>query len=361
MSVLGDDGLGYDLARKLETLGMWRAWLGDSLYSNFLHSLSSPASWQSFMRTDDSKSKSHFQLQLRARALLFDKASVSLFLRSKTVAAVSNLNPNYLQLHGDDVYFTLEDEDQRREGGGVGATTKRYKNEELPETWYTQFMEKRKLKRPYRLSFGDRESDKRSPEQMSTYFRLVARHKRRCQYLGSGNSNLESTSNMRSGSVLDGSHSVDDDFVFFPETMFMFNCVPDSAIPPIIRARDNQKIEFRGAFDSLPQTRNPVMIERLGISVEQGGSLHRGKNGSEGHKKLSEEQALQMSQKVVACLLTRVGFDGASEIPMEVFSQLLRCHISKLGRILRVLADSYRKQCSAVELLKMFLQTAGFR
>ncbi|KAI5581346.1 hypothetical protein POPTR_007G011800v4 [Populus trichocarpa] len=360
MSVLGDDGLGYDLARKLETLGMWRAWLGDSLYSNFLHSLSSPASWQSFMRTDDSKSKSHFQLQLRARALLFDKASVSLFLRSNTVAAVSNLNPNYLQLHGDDVYFTLEDEDQRREGGGVGATTKRYKNEELPETWYTQFMEKRKLKRPYRLSFGDRESDKRSPEQMSTYFRLVARHKRRCQYLGSGNSNLESTSNMRSGSVLDGSHSVDDDFVFFPETMFMFNCVPDSAIPPIIRARDIQKIEFRGAFDSLPQTRNPVMIERLGISVEQGGSLNRGKNGSEGHKKLSEEQALQMSQKVVACLLTRVGFDGASEIPMEVFSQLLRCHISKLGRILRVLADSYRKQCSAVELLKMFLQTAGF-
>uniref|UniRef100_A0A6N2LR07 Bromodomain associated domain-containing protein n=1 Tax=Salix viminalis TaxID=40686 RepID=A0A6N2LR07_SALVM len=360
MSVLGDDGLGYDLARKLETLGMWRAWLGDSLYSNFLHFLSSPASWNSFMRTDDSKSKSHIQLQLRARALLFDKASVSLFLRSNTVAAVSKLNPNYLQLHGDDVYFTLEDEDQRREGSGVGAATKRYKNEELPETWYNQFMEKRKLKRPYRLSYGDRESDKRSPEQMSSYSRLVARHKRRCHYLGPGNSNLESTSNMRSCSVLDGSHSVDDDFVFFPETMFMFNCVPDSAIPPIIRARDNQKIEFRGAFDSLPQTRNPVMIERLGITVEQGGSLHRGKNGSEGHKKLlSEEQASQMSQKVVACLLTRVGFDGASEIPVEVFSQLLRCHISKLGRILRVLADSYRKQCSPVELLKMFLQTPG--
>uniref|UniRef100_A0A6N2L9Z8 Uncharacterized protein n=1 Tax=Salix viminalis TaxID=40686 RepID=A0A6N2L9Z8_SALVM len=124
MSVLGDDGLGYDLARKLETLGMWRAWLGDSLYSNFLHFLSSPASWNSFMRTDDSKSKSHIQLQLRARALLFDKASVSLFLRSNTVAAVSKLNPNYLQLHGDDVYFTLEDEDQRREGSGVGAATK---------------------------------------------------------------------------------------------------------------------------------------------------------------------------------------------------------------------------------------------
>ncbi|CAK7339641.1 unnamed protein product [Dovyalis caffra] len=368
MSVLGDDGLGYELARKLETLGMWRTWLGDGLYSNFLHFLSSPSTWYSFMRTDDSKSKSQIQLQLRARALLYDKASVSLFLRPNTVAAASKLNPTYLQLHGDDVYFTLEDEDQRRDGVGIGATTKRYKNEELPETWYNQFMEKRKLKRSYRLSFGDRESDRRSPEQMSTYFKLLAKHKRRYvafnkqdQYLGAGNSSLESTSSMRSGSVSDGSNSVDDDFVFFPETMFMFNCVPDSAIPPIIRAQDNQKIEFRGVLDALPQTRNPVMIERLGISVEQGGGLHRGKNGSESNKKLlAQEQASQMSQKVVAHLLTRVGFDGASEIPVEVFSQLFRCHISKLGRILRILADSYRKQCSAVELLKMFLQTAGF-
>ncbi|KAB5524767.1 hypothetical protein DKX38_022516 [Salix brachista] len=75
MSVLSDDGLGYDLARKLETLGMGCAWLGDSLYSNFL---SSPASWNSFIRTDDSKSKSHIQFQLRARALLSIKlASLS--------------------------------------------------------------------------------------------------------------------------------------------------------------------------------------------------------------------------------------------------------------------------------------------
>ncbi|CAL5373918.1 unnamed protein product [Camellia sinensis] len=46
---------------------------------------------------------------------------------------------------------------------------------------------------------------------------------------------------------------------------------------------------------------------------------------------------------------------------MEVLSQLLSCHIGKLGRILKVLSESYRKQCSAIELLKMFLQTAGYR
>ncbi|KAK9126059.1 hypothetical protein Scep_014905 [Stephania cephalantha] len=59
------------------------------------------------------------QLQLRVRALLFDKASVSLFLRSSSSSsasaassvdsAASNLNSAYLQLHGDDVYFSLED------------------------------------------------------------------------------------------------------------------------------------------------------------------------------------------------------------------------------------------------------------
>nr|XP_016511319.1 PREDICTED: uncharacterized protein LOC107828502 [Nicotiana tabacum] len=115
MALLGDDGRGYELARKLESHGVWRSWLGDSLYTHFIHFLSSPSTWDSFMRTDDSKSRVQIQLQLRARALLFDKASISLFLRSDksppsihNSSAISKLNPNYLQLHGDDVYFTLE-------------------------------------------------------------------------------------------------------------------------------------------------------------------------------------------------------------------------------------------------------------
>lgn len=98
MALLGDDGRGFELARKLESCGVWRSWLGDSLYSNFVQYLSSPATWESFMRSDDSKSRAQIQLQLRARALLFDKASVSLFLRSPsnltTSLPVSKLNPS---------------------------------------------------------------------------------------------------------------------------------------------------------------------------------------------------------------------------------------------------------------------------
>uniref|UniRef100_A0A2P2JFZ0 Bromodomain associated domain-containing protein n=1 Tax=Rhizophora mucronata TaxID=61149 RepID=A0A2P2JFZ0_RHIMU len=393
MSLLGDDGKGFELARKLEAQGAWREWLGESLYSAFAHSMSSPASWESFMRADEPKSKTQIQLQLRARALLFDKASVSLFLHSNATSsvAVSNLSPTYLQLHGDDVYFTLEDGDQRREvGGGVGHSatssksnykstyragqryaehetdnlSQRFRSEELPEIWYNQFIEKYKISRPSRLSLGDLESDKRSPEQMTAYLRHVERHKRRHvafrqdQYMGFGNS---ATSNMPPSSVLDGSSFLDDDIYFFPETMFMLNCVPDSALPPITRLQQKQKTEYRGVLEALPQARTPVTIERLGISVERGGSLHRGKKGSEGNRKLlSQEQALLISRKVVARMLTRVGFAGATEVPVEVFSQLLSCHILKLGRILKVLADSYRKQCSALELLKMFLQTAGY-
>ncbi|GFY94089.1 hypothetical protein Acr_09g0005350 [Actinidia rufa] len=129
------------------------------------------------------------------------------------------------------------------------------------------------------------------------------------------------------------------------------------------------KWSFNGVLDTLPQimTRSPIMIERLGIrpeylNMEQGVNQRRGKIGSEGNRKhLGQEQASEMSRKVIARMLTNMGFEASSEVPMEVLSQLLSCHICKLGRILKVLADSYRKQCSAVELLKMFLQTAGYR
>ena len=98
MALLGDDGRGFEVARKLEVCGVWRSWLGDSLYSNFVQYLSTPATWESFMRSDDSKSRAQIQLQLRARALLFDKASVSLFLRSSSTPTsslpVSKLNPS---------------------------------------------------------------------------------------------------------------------------------------------------------------------------------------------------------------------------------------------------------------------------
>ncbi|XP_073125902.1 uncharacterized protein [Henckelia pumila] len=387
MALMGDDGRGYELARKLESHGVWRSWLGDAVYSNFVHFLSSPASWDAFMRPNDSKTKSQIQLQLRARALLYDKASVSLFLRSQQPPALSKLNPNYLELHGDDVYFTLEnsaqDGDQLRQGlaawnmapskskGSLSAGTRysdievdtmsqRFKFEELPETWYTLFFEKYKASKSYRLLLGDRESDKRTPEQMATYLRVLENHKRRRTVFNDAPS-------LRSNMVAVDSNTTDET-VFFPETMFTLNCVPDSAVLQRSALDNYQKVQFNGVLDNLPQIMNkspvisPIMIERLGIrpeylNMEQGGLQTPGKNGSQASKKLlGQEEASHMSQKVVARVLNNVGFESSTEAPLEVLAQFLSCHINKLGRVLKLLSDSYRKQCSAMELIKMFLQ-----
>ncbi|KAF4350450.1 hypothetical protein F8388_005060 [Cannabis sativa] len=394
MALLGDDGRGYELARKLETCGVWRSWLGDSCYTNFFHFLSSPSTWEAFMRVDDSKSRAQIQLQLRVRALLFDKASISLFLRSDSSPsslAISKLNPTYLQLHGDDVYFTLENSSSdgmaavppngvatskiQSKAFGIGSRYgesdndnmhQRHRNEELPETWYNQFIENYRINRPYRLSLGDQESDKRTSDNMYTYLKFIEKHKKRCmafkedQYTGYGNLVGENSSYARPSSVSDGSNSDDEDLAFFPEIMFTFNSVPDSALPATGRVDEKHKIKFYGVLDTLPRamTRSPVMIERFGInpydSVEHGANSYHGKNGSGVNKKcLGQEQASQLSQQVVSRILKNMGFEGSTEVSIEVFSQLMSCHISKLGGILKVLADSYRKQCSAVEILKI--------
>ncbi|KAJ8451896.1 hypothetical protein Cgig2_007379 [Carnegiea gigantea] len=361
MAALGDDGRGYELARKLEACGVWRPWLGDSLYSNFIHSLSSSSAWDSFMTVGDSKSRDQIHLQLRVRALLFDKASVSLFLRvSNSPSVVSKLNPNYLQLHGDDVYFTLED--------GV-PRDKRFRQEDFPENWYNKFIENYRASKPHVLSFSNREPDRRNPSEMSTYLRLLERHKRRrIEFKGGesgGFSNSNTENKMQSSTVLDSDNLSDDDSCFFPETMFTLNCVPDSAIVPRIMVEEKQRVEVFGVLDTLPQmpTKNSIMLERLGIRPEylgQGPGHSRTKVGSDGNRnQLSLELAMQMSKMVVARVLSTVGYEGGSEMSIDVLSKFLSCHVSKLGRILKVLADSYRKQCSAMELLKMFLQVAG--
>lgn len=212
--------------------------------------------------------------------------------------------------------------------------------------------------------FGDRESEKRTPEQMSTYVRVLENHKRRRLAF------VDNISSLRTNSVMaDGSAA--DDAPLFPETMFNLNCVPESAVLKTRRLGNFQKVLFNGVLDNLPQTMtkspvmSPIMIERLGIrpeylNMEQGQA--RGKNGFQGSRKvLSQEQASQMSQKVVVRLLHNVGFESSPDTSLEVMAQLMSSHMSKLGRTLKLLADSYRKQCSATELLKMFLQTAGYR
>lgn len=250
------------------------------------------------------------------------------------------------------------------------AMSQRLKLDDLPETWYNQFFEKYKASKSYRLQLGDREAEKRTPEQMSFYLRIVENHKRRRvafkvdQNIGFGM--LDDGSNLQSNSVLDN------DNPFFPETMSAMNCVPESAVMRTSQLKENQKVEFNGVLDTLPQIMtkspiSPIMIERLGIrpeylSMEQGSNQNHGKSGGERTRKcLGEEQALKLSQKVMAQLLGNVGFEGSSEVPLEVLTKFLSCHIHKLGATLKLLSDSYRKQCSSMELLKMFLHTAGHR
>ena len=242
----------------------------------------------------------------------------------------------------------------------------RSRYEELPDTWYTQFISRCGFK--YGMSVGGQESDKRTPERMSTYLRVVDSHKRkRAPFLedrSTGSSGHMGRSNIHPGSGFDGSSSDDD--ILLPETMFRMNCVPETALSPFAKTQDDDvKTEFYGVLDTLPQvtTRSHVMIERLGmmpeyLRMEERGVLRRKKAEKVG---FSDEQAAQVSRKVVARMLLTMGFEGATEVPVDVFSQLVSRHICKLGRILKVLTDSYKKECSATQLIKMFLNTTGYR
>lgn len=93
MALLGEDGTGYDLAKKLEGSGAWKSWLGDFHYMQLLPNLNSLCAWNDFMTVDGTESKAEIHLQLRVRALLFEKASASLYLRLPPSHA-SSLHPS---------------------------------------------------------------------------------------------------------------------------------------------------------------------------------------------------------------------------------------------------------------------------
>ena len=82
----------------------------------------------------------------------------------------------------------------------IDNVSQRFRNEELSETWYNQFIERYRISKPYRLSSGDHESDKRTPEEMSAYLRLLEKQKKRRvafkedHFMGYGNSMLENAS-----------------------------------------------------------------------------------------------------------------------------------------------------------------------
>lgn len=222
------------------------------------------------------------------------------------------------------------------------------------------------MNKPYMIA-PNQDSDKRNPSGMFEYLKLWEKHKRRRVVFKEDDFGHSNSENKMQANVLDDDASGSDKTCFFPETMFLMNSVPDRPVATRTANDDTQKVEFFGVLDTLPKTttKSSIMLERLGIRpeyLEQGSGQSRTKIGLAGNKKqLDQEQAMQLSKRIVARVLTKVGFDGSSEIPIRVSSQLLSCHISKLGRILKVLSDNYKKQCSAMELLKMFLQVTGNR
>ncbi|CAN6460123.1 unnamed protein product [Victoria cruziana] len=426
-SLLGEDGRGYELAKKLESCGVWRSWLGEAGYLSFVPFLSSPSSWDSFMSSrgngQEQKSMAQLQLQLRARALLFDKAAVSLFLRSSPSPHSSRLSPSYLQLHPDDVYFSLEEDHQewtqmqeasvphnlghskatpakgqsntnqmtenpsgRISSGGAKGNEPEFDDvrsgtDGFPETWYNHWSRNHRGNRvkwiawrfsQRKLPFCDREFSKRTPDGMYAYVNCLEKHKRRREVFedrksDASKSNDESAA--RTNPKLVPDFSLMDDEVFFPETMFSFNSVPDRAIPFSNHPEEKPKEEIVGILDNLPHavSLSPMMIERFGMRPEDlnmgiGRNKFRGKSRQvDNWKPIGEKQAVCLLQKATVRILTVVGFEGATTSSMEAVSQFMRCHICKVSQILKVLTDSYRKQCSPMGLLKMFLQTGGRR
>ncbi|KAL2348995.1 hypothetical protein Fmac_002995 [Flemingia macrophylla] len=218
-------------------------------------------------------------------------------------------------------------------------TGSRYVDSELPESWYNQVIHKYK---PTNNNLASGES--RSPAEMASYLAYATNHKkRRIAFKEDANSVTESAN-----------LPLDDDSVVFPEIAFALNCVPDSALSVSDRAESNshKPVKVLSVLDTLPPvtSRSSVMVDRLGVSVDHG------RNG----RVIGPQQAAKLAQKATARILFGVGFEGAMEGSVEDFSEVLSERISKIGTNLRVLADSYKKQCSAIELLKMLLKTVGF-
>ncbi|KAK9162859.1 hypothetical protein Syun_003761 [Stephania yunnanensis] len=86
--------------------GVWLAWLGDSGLRRLRGLPALAIVLGSFMGTDDSKSRARTRLRLGFE-LALRQGRVSLFLRSSSSSSAGGFV--YLRLHGDDVYFSLED------------------------------------------------------------------------------------------------------------------------------------------------------------------------------------------------------------------------------------------------------------
>lgn len=239
--------------------------------------------------------------------------------------------------------------------------------DDLPDTWYKQYVNKFRTWHNT-LRSGDKEIPKRTPEGMSDYLKACSIHKRkRAVFMDDPSVSAPMVENGPSlHSKNAGEHSNSSDETFIPEIRFSSDCVPESAIPRTSGISMTNKIEVHGILDNLPApvSRNTAMLERFGMVPEyyKTGNKYRGKDGSrvEG-KSLSQEQAMLMIRKLVVRYLANLRFESGTAASIDVLSEIIIKHICKLGRNLKLLTDSYRKQFSSIELLKMFLQTVGYR
>jgi hypothetical protein len=255
-----------------------------------------------------------------------------------------------LQMHSRTAFSPSRD--------GSMLSQKRNRYDELSDTWYKQFAEK---VRTWRSKFhsSDKEIPLRTTEGMSDYLKVCSVHKRKRTVF------LEGQGPSISAPMLENGRSSSDE-IFIPQIIFPSDCVPESAIPRTSGICRTDKTEVHGVLDNLPApvSHNTAMLERFGMMPEcyKTGNKYRGRDGSrvEG-KYLSHEQALVLIRKLVARFLANSGFESGTASSIDVLSEIIIKHICKLGRNLKLLTDSYRKQFSSIELLKMFLQTVGYR
>ena len=121
--------------------------------------------------------------------------------------------------------------------------------------------------------------------------------------------------------------------------IFTLNCVLDGALPHIDRVEENHKLEFYGVLENLPQ----VMIRSSMIIA-----CNLLQNMVE--KLNLKERGTILDQH----MLTSLGFDGAIEVLVEVFSQLLSCHVCKLGYLLK------KKNCKLGQILKVLAECYSY-
>ena len=96
---------------------------------------------------------------------------------------------------------------------------------------------------------------------MSTYLKLIENHKRRVAFVDNISSLLTNPV------MIDGNPA--DDAPFSSETMYILNCVPDSAVLKTRRPENSQKVSFNGVLDNLPDMDYDITKDPLNILTQE--------------------------------------------------------------------------------------------